>query len=27
MRAYKIAWRMKTEDGHETDGTLAFTVE
>ncbi|WP_394763939.1 copper resistance protein CopC [Phenylobacterium sp.] len=25
--AYKVAWHMKTEDGHETDGTFAFTVK
>lgn len=24
---YKVAWHMKTEDGHETDGTFAFTVK
>ena len=25
--AYKVAWHAKTEDGHETDGTFAFTVK
>jgi methionine-rich copper-binding protein CopC len=25
--AYKVAWHMKTEDGHETDGTFAFKVK
>jgi len=25
--AYKVAWHMKTEDGHETDGAFAFTVK
>jgi len=25
--AYKVAWHMKTEDGHETDGGFAFTVK
>jgi hypothetical protein len=24
---YTVAWHMKTEDGHETDGTFAFTVK
>jgi hypothetical protein len=24
---YKVAWHMKTEDGHETDGAFAFTVK
>jgi methionine-rich copper-binding protein CopC len=24
--AYKVAWHMKTEDGHETDGDFAFHV-
>lgn len=23
---YRVAWHMKTEDGHETDGTFAFKV-
>jgi methionine-rich copper-binding protein CopC len=25
--AYKVAWHMKTEDGHETDGNFGFTVK
>jgi methionine-rich copper-binding protein CopC len=25
--AYKVAWHMKTEDGHETDGAFGFTVK
>jgi len=25
--AYKVAWTMKTADGHVTDGTFAFTVK
>ena len=25
--AYKIAWTMKTADGHVTDGTFAFNVK
>jgi copper resistance protein C len=25
--AYKVTWHMKTEDGHETDGTFGFTVK
>jgi hypothetical protein len=25
--AYKAHWHMKTEDGHETDGDVAFTVK
>ena len=25
--AYTVAWHMKTEDGHETDGTFAFKVK
>jgi len=25
--AYTVVWHMKTEDGHETDGTFAFTVK
>ena len=25
--AYKAHWHMKTEDGHETDGDIAFTVK
>jgi methionine-rich copper-binding protein CopC len=25
--AYKVAWHMKTEDGHETDGSFGFTVK
>jgi methionine-rich copper-binding protein CopC len=25
--AYKVSWHMKTEDGHETDGTFGFTVK
>jgi hypothetical protein len=25
--AYKVAWHMKTEDGHETDGDFSFTVK
>ncbi len=25
--AYKVAWHMKTEDGHETDGAFAFKVK
>src|SRR5205823_1486743 len=25
--AYRVAWRMKTEDGHETDGDFGFTVK
>jgi methionine-rich copper-binding protein CopC len=25
--AYKVAWHMKTEDSHETDGTFGFTVK
>lgn len=24
---YSVAWHMKTEDGHVTDGTFAFTVK
>jgi hypothetical protein len=24
---YTVTWHMKTEDGHETDGTFAFTVK
>ena len=24
---YTVAWHMKTEDGHETDGTFAFSVK
>ena len=25
--AYNVKWHMKTEDGHETDGSFAFTVK
>ena len=25
--AYKAHWHMKTEDGHETDGDVSFTVK
>src|SRR5581483_931714 len=25
--AYKVHWRMKTEDGHETEGEFGFTVK
>jgi|GEM_PF-5334828 len=25
--AYKVAWHMKTEDGHETEGNFTFTVK
>jgi hypothetical protein len=25
--AYTVAWHMKTEDGHETDGSFAFKVK
>lgn len=25
--AYKVTWHMKTEDGHETDGSFGFTVK
>jgi methionine-rich copper-binding protein CopC len=25
--AYKVSWHMKTEDGHETDGTFGFKVK
>jgi copper resistance protein C len=25
--AYTVAWHMKTEDGHETDGAFAFKVK
>ncbi len=25
--AYKVKWHMKTEDGHETDGSFGFTVK
>ncbi len=25
--AYRVTWHMKTEDGHETDGSFAFTVK
>jgi methionine-rich copper-binding protein CopC len=25
--AYKVVWHMKTEDGHETDGSFGFTVK
>jgi methionine-rich copper-binding protein CopC len=25
--AYRVAWHMKTEDGHETDGNFGFTVK
>lgn len=25
--AYSVAWHMKTEDGHETDGTFVFKVK
>ena len=25
--AYKVAWRMKTEDGHTTEGDFGFTVK
>jgi hypothetical protein len=25
--AYKVHWHMKTEDGHETEGDLGFTVK
>ena len=25
--AYKVSWHMKTEDGHETDGTFAINVK
>jgi methionine-rich copper-binding protein CopC len=25
--AYKVSWKMKTPDGHTTDGDFAFTVK
>ncbi|WP_372784032.1 copper resistance protein CopC [Phenylobacterium sp.] len=25
--AYKVSWKMKTPDGHTTDGAFAFTVK
>jgi methionine-rich copper-binding protein CopC len=25
--AYRVTWHMKTEDGHETDGSFGFTVK
>lgn len=25
--AYKVTWHMKTEDGHEADGSFGFTVK
>ena len=25
--AYKVSWKMKTPDGHATDGAFAFTVK
>jgi copper resistance protein C len=25
--AYKVSWKMKTADGHATDGDFAFTVK
>jgi copper resistance protein C len=25
--AYKVSWKMKTADGHTTDGDFAFTVK